>query len=77
MRFFNDNILNLIKYYTDCGYSLTHARAKVAQDILLTKISKSNYNDNVTIKCGVVMFNLTNNIRRATKILIFHLLNIL
>lgn len=60
------NILNLIKYYTDRGYSLTHARAKVAQDILLTKISKSNYNDNVTIKGGVVMFNLTNNIRRAT-----------
>lgn len=36
------NILNLIKYYTDRGYSFTHARAKVAQDILLTKISKSN-----------------------------------
>lgn len=40
--------------------------SKVAQDIILSKIAKSKYRNNITIKGGVVMFNITNDKRRAT-----------
>ena len=60
------NLLQLVDYYIKEKYSFKYAQAKVAQDILLSKIANSNYNENITIKGGIVMFNLTNNIRRAT-----------
>lgn len=60
------NIKNIIHEYKIKGYSQEHATARVIQDVLLTKLSKSIYKNNVTIKGGVVMFNITKQIRRAT-----------
>jgi len=39
----------------------------VCQDIILSKISKSPYINNVTIKGGVVMHNISKDKRRATR----------
>ena len=38
----------------------------LCQDIIINRIYHSKYSDKITIKGGVVMFHLTNNIRRAT-----------
>lgn len=61
------NLEDLITQYQNKGYSYDDARSKVCQDILLSKISKSPYINNVTIKGGVVMHNLSNDKRRATR----------
>lgn len=60
------NLLESINFYIEKGYEDAYATSKVAQDIILSKIAKSNYRDNITIKGGVVMFNITNDRRRAT-----------
>ncbi len=60
------NLLESIDFYLDKGYEDAYATSKVAQDIILSKIAKSNYRKNITIKGGVVMFNITNDKRRAT-----------
>lgn len=49
------------------GYSRANAIAKVCQDIILNEISKSSYVKNVTIKGGVVIHNISNDKRRATR----------
>jgi len=61
------NLENLRKKYIKSGFSLASASAKICQDIILSKISKSNMNKNVTIKGGVVMYGLSNDKRRATR----------
>lgn len=38
----------------------------VCQDIIINRIYNSKYNNKITIKGGVVMFHLTQNVRRAT-----------
>ncbi|MEG1008896.1 MAG: nucleotidyl transferase AbiEii/AbiGii toxin family protein [Clostridia bacterium] len=48
-------------------YGIVDANAKVCQDIILSKISKSKFADNITIKGGVVMHNISNDSRRATR----------
>ena len=60
------NLLESIDYYLQKGYEDTYAASKVAQDIILSKIAKSDYRNNITVKGGVVMFNITNDRRRAT-----------
>lgn len=60
------NLLESIHFYIEKGYEDTYAISKVAQDIILSKIAKSNYRNNITIKGGVVMFNITKDKRRAT-----------
>lgn len=60
------NLLESIDFYLAKGYEDAYATSKVAQDIILSKIAKSNYRKNITIKGGVVMFNITNDKRRAT-----------
>ena len=60
------NLLESIDFYLEKGYEDDYATSKVAQDILLNKIAKSNYRENITIKGGVVMFNISNDKRRAT-----------
>lgn len=57
----------LVSNYLNEGYKYEDATAKVCQDIILKKIFNSKYNRNVTIKGGVVMHNLSNSKRRATK----------
>lgn len=49
------------------GYKTPDAITKVGQDIVLSKISKSPYIHNVTIKGGVVMHNISRDKRRATR----------
>lgn len=49
------------------GYSEANAAAKVCQDIILDAIARSSLSHNITIKGGVVMRSLTNNVRRATQ----------
>ena len=61
------NIKNLIKQYMDEGYTLLDAESKVAQDIILSKISKSKFKKNITIKGGVVMHSISKDKRRATR----------
>ena len=60
------NLLDLVNKYIDEGYNEIYANAKVAQDIILRYLFKSNYKNNVTLKGGVVMYNLSKNKRRAT-----------
>ena len=61
------NLTSLVKSYVDIGYKINDAEAKACQDIILIKISKSQFYSNVTIKGGVVMHSISNDKRRATK----------
>lgn len=57
----------LVNNYLNNGYSRTLAISKVCQDVILSKISDSNFNRNVTIKGGVVMMTISKDKRRATQ----------
>ena len=59
-------IYDMIEKAKEAGYDETNAEAKVCQDLILSLISQSQYNRNVTVKGGVVMRSITNNTRRAT-----------
>ena len=61
------NIRKAIITYENNGYKFEEAESKVSQDIILSKIANSRYKDNITIKGGVVMHNISNDIRRATR----------
>lgn len=61
------NLQELIGKYVNNGYKDEDASAKVCQDLILTSISNSKYSQNITIKGGVVMHNLSNDMRRATR----------
>ena len=60
------NLIELVNKYIEDGYNEIYANAKVAQDIVLSYLFKSEYKNNITIKGGVVMYNITNDKRRAT-----------
>lgn len=60
-------ISDMIEKAKQSGYDETNAEAKVCQDLILSLISQSQYNRNVTVKGGVVMRSITNNTRRATQ----------
>ena len=61
------NIKDVILSYQKSGYGYADAEAKVSQDIILFKIANSRYRDNITVKGGVVLHNISNDIRRATR----------
>ena len=61
------DIYELINKYVTAGYSEDDAIPKVAQDIILLKIGNSKYNKNITVKGGVVMHNISKDMRRATR----------
>ena len=61
------NLEELRIKYLNNGYTMANASAKICQDIILNKISKSRMNKNITIKGGVVMYGLSNDKRRATR----------
>lgn len=61
------NLAIMIKELQELGYEYIDAGARVCQDIVLKAISKSSLSRNVTIKGGVLMRNMTQNIRRATQ----------
>lgn len=60
-------IADMIDKAKEAGYDEINAEAKVCQDLILALISQSQYNRNVTVKGGLVMRSITNNIRRATQ----------
>lgn len=61
------NLDKLVTIYREKGYTLLDARASVCQDIILSLISKSSFKNHVTIKGGVVMYNISKSLRRATQ----------
>ncbi len=61
------NLQEMIQKYIKKGYSDEFASSKVSQDLILTAIANSKYIQNITIKGGVVMHNLSNDKRRATR----------
>lgn len=60
------DIKELLSKVRQDGYSEDMVEAKLCQDIILLLLSKSNFNKNITIKGGVVMRSLSNDVRRAT-----------
>lgn len=61
------DIYEAINKYVQSGYTEDDAVPKVAQDIILLKVSKSKYNKNITVKGGVVIHNISKDMRRATR----------
>lgn len=61
-----NSLKQCVSQYVKEGYNQNYAISKVCQDIIINRIYHSKYSDKITIKGGVVMFHLTNNIRRAT-----------
>ena len=61
------NLNNIFNSYLSNGYSNANAISKTCQDIILSKISKSNLDRNLTIKGGVVMMAISKDKRRATQ----------
>jgi len=61
------NLLEEIGKIKQEGYSEANAQARVCQDVILDGISKGSLYRNVTIKGGVVMRNISKNMRRATQ----------
>ena len=61
------NLQELVQEYIKIGYTDENASSKVCQDLILIAIANSKYFHNITIKGGVVMHNLSNDMRRATR----------
>ena len=61
------NLKEMIEIYQSEGLNAQLASARVCQDIILKAISLCSLNKNITIKGGIVMQNITKNIRRATR----------
>ena len=61
-----NSLKECVNQYIKEGYNRNYAISKVCQDIIINRIYHSKYSDKITIKGGVVMFHLTNNIRRVT-----------
>lgn len=60
-------IYELVNKYVEVGYSEYDAIPKVAQDIVLLKIGKSKYRKNIIVKGGVVIHNISKDMRCATR----------
>jgi predicted nucleotidyltransferase component of viral defense system len=62
-----DSLNEIRKAYTNDGLNYLDASACTCQDVVLRLIAKSSLAKNVTIKGGVVMQHLSNDLRRATQ----------
>ena len=62
MKSFAEQMLSLSK----AGYRIAEAQAKVAHDAILLAMYKSGFKKNCTVKGGVVMCELTSDVRRTT-----------
>ena len=71
-----NNFKNLVNKYINLGYEEIYAKEKVAQDIILSYLFKAKYKNNIAIKGVIVMYNLSNNKRRATIDIDVDLINI-
>ncbi len=61
------NLEEIVRNNVALGYELIDARSKASQDVILNKIAKSKFKDNITIKGGVVMHSISHSTRRATR----------
>lgn len=61
------DIRDEIEKIKEAGYNEATAEARLCQDVILKAISESTLKNNVTIKGGVVMRNLSQSARRATQ----------
>lgn len=61
------NVKELLEKYQDNGYDYEDASSKVCQDIILLKLANSKFSKHITIKGGVVIHNISNDKRRATR----------
>lgn len=60
------NIQELVNKIEKEGYSELNAMSRISQDILLKAIKDSGIEDNVTVKGGVLIRNISKDSRRAT-----------
>lgn len=60
-------INEIVKKYVDLGHSFRNAQNLAAEEIILTKIAFSPLSSHVTLKGGIVMYNLTKSDRRVTQ----------
>ena len=60
------NIRELVNFYVGKGMTINQAENFACQQIVLNKIAKSPMVDQVLIKGGVLMFNMTHSLRRVT-----------
>ena len=67
-------IKELINKYLSKNYKLKDAQNLAAEEIILRKIASSDMADHVTLKGGIVMYNIANNNRRATQDIDFDLI---
>ena len=67
-------IEQLIAKYKKLGFDYRNSKNLAAEEILLSKIASSPLSEHVTLKGGVVMFNLTKNSRRVTRDVDFDLI---
>lgn len=67
-------IKELINKYMTLGYNYRNAQNLAAEEIVLNKIASSSLSEHVTLKGGIVMFNLTKSNRRVTQDIDFDLI---
>lgn len=67
-------IKELVNKYLNDNYSLRDAQNLAAEEIMIKKISSSDLAEHITLKGGIVMFNLTKNSRRVTQDIDFDLI---
>lgn len=67
-------IKEIVNKYTSLGHNYRNAQNLAAEEIVLRKIASSPLSDHVTLKGGIVMFNLTKCDRRVTQDIDFDLI---
>lgn len=60
-------IKEIVDKYVKIGHFFKNAQNLAAEEITLNKIASSSLAEHVTLKGGIVMFNLTKNYRRVTQ----------
>lgn len=68
------NINDLVNKYVRQGYNYRNAQNLAAEEIALFKLSSSPLAEHITLKGGIVMFNITKNSRRVTQDIDFDLI---
>lgn len=67
-------INELVNKYMEQGHNYRNAQNLAAEEIVLNKIAASPLSEHVTLKGGIVMFNLTKSDRRVTQDIDFDLI---
>ena len=67
-------IKEIVNKYITQGHSYKNAQNLAAEEIILRKIATSSLSEQVTLKGGMVMFNITKNARRVTQDIDFDLI---